>query len=403
MLVAAVLSSLLALAAACAPGRVLEPRAAGPRVVGYLASWGVRTKGVRIADLPASRLTHLFYAFGGVDSTGAAVLGDACLDVGACAPGAQPTGGNFAELRALKRRNPNLRVLISLGGWGGSAHFSNAAATSESRRRLAASAVDVFLRPYDGLFDGVDVDWEFPVAGGPPENRARPEDRRNFTLLLAEMRRALDALGRRTGRRYELTIAASARPAEIANLELDRLPALLDWMDVMAYDYHSVDTLAHFNAPLHAAAGDPTPGLNVDASLRAFLDGGVPAEKLVLGIPFYGRGYGGVADVGDGLFQRGERARAGEWGELDYRALVARDPQGAGFRRFWQPQAMVPWLFDPRSGTWISYDDPQSVALKAAYARERGLGGVMFWEIGGDDGTLLTAIHSGLEGAAPGG
>ena len=371
------------------------------RVVGYLASWGVRTKKARIDSLPAAQLTHVFYAFGGIARDGRVVLGDRCLDVGACGKNValpKRPGGNFAQLRRLKSRHPHLRLLVSLGGWGGSARFSDAALTDSSRRRFASSAVDLYIRRWPGLFDGIDVDWEFPVRGGMKGNVERPEDRANFTLLLAELRRQLDEQGRRDGRRYELTIAASARPSEIANLEVERLAPLLDFINIMTYDYHVASRVAHFNAPLFPAAGDPTPELTIDASVRVFLDAGVPAEKLLIGVPFYGRLYRGVPNVSAGRFQPVDTlpfpsgAEAGDWRTLSRGRL--RD---ARFVTYWDSLAQVPWAFDSTSGTWISYDDERSVEAKGSYVRERGLGGVIIWELGGDDGRLIRALSAGLE------
>lgn len=377
-------------------------RQTAPRIIGYLGSWGVRSKGLRIREIPGTLLTHIFYAFGRVGADGLASLGDPCLDIGDCPDGRPPElaeGGNFEQLRALKRRHGHLKVLISLGGWTGSAHFSDAALTPDGRRRLVESTLDTFIRPYPDLFDGVDVDWEFPVAGGAPGNVERPEDRRNYTLLLAEYRRQLDALGAERGRHFELSIAASARPREIANLELDRLPQILDFINVMTYDYYAGARATGFNAPLRAVDGDPAPERNIEATMRLFTDAGVPRHQLVIGAPFYGRVYGDVGSTDHGLFQAGDAGADTEWGRgsIDYRVLAAREPERHGFMRHWHAEAQVPWLYNPDTRVWISYDDEQSVAAKAAFAREQRLGGVMFWELGGDDGTLLRAIHRGLE------
>jgi hexosaminidase len=375
---------------------------ATPRIIGYLGSWGVRSKGLRIREIPGNRLTHIFYAFGRVGPDGLAALGDPCLDTGECGAAGRPAeigeGGNFEQLRVLKRRYGHLNVLISLGGWTGSAHFSDAALTADGRRRLVASTLDVFLRPWPDLFDGIDVDWEFPVAGGERGNVERPEDRGNYTLLLEEYRRQLDELGAATGRRYELSIAASARPHQIANLELDRLPAILDYINVMTYDYAAGASKTHFNSPLRAVTGDPAPHMNVEASMRMFTDAGVPRHQLVLGAPFYGRTYGGVASADDGLFQRGDPRADTGWGRgsIDYRVLREREPERHGFTRRWHPEAQVPWLYNPATRVWISYDDPQSIAAKAEYVRAERFGGIMFWELGADDGSLLRAIHEGL-------
>jgi chitinase len=349
------------------------------RVVGYLASWGVGTKGTRIADLPARDLTHIFYAFSEIRPDGRT--------------GVDNPGTNFDELARLKARNPHLKLAISIGGWTGSGRFSNVALTDSSRRLFTQSAIDLFIRQHPALFDGIDIDWEFPVAGGMEGNVERPADRENFTLLLAELRRELDAEGARDHRHYELTIAASARPQEIANVDIARIEPLLDFINVMTYDYHSGPGIANFNAPLYAAKGDPTPGLNVDASMRAFRDAGVPPGKLLVGIPFYGRGYGNVPNINAGLFQRGTGAPTawkpmdGDWRNLSRGRLADRN-----YTRYWESSAQVPWLYDSTSKTWVSYDDPQSVAAKVRYVREHNLGGVVIWELGGDDGALMRAI-----------
>jgi chitinase len=174
-----------------------------------------------------------------------------------------------------------------------------------------------------------------------------------------------------------------------------RITPLLDFINVMTYDYHSGSSTTGFNSPLYGAKGDPTPVFNIDATMRRFLDAGVPANKLLLGIPFYGRGYGGVASANDGLFQAATgrptawRDRDGDWSVLSQTRL--RDPK---YVRHWEPDARVPWLYDSTSGTWVSYDDPQSIGEKVRYVREHSLGGVMIWELGGDDGTLMRAIST---------
>jgi chitinase len=369
---------------------------AAPRVVGYLASWGVRAKGTSIAALPARQLTHIFYAFALIATDGSVTLGDRCVDVGACgreaALPARPRG-NFGELKLLKARNPHLKLAISVGGWGGSARFSDAALTDSARHKFSESAIDLFIRRWPGLFDGIDIDWEFPVQGGLKGNVERPADKENFTLLLAELRRELDEQGKKDNRHYELTIAASARPSEIANLELGRIVPLLDFINVMTYDYHTGGSIAHFNAPLFAAANDPTPELTVDASIRAFRDGGAPADRLLVGIPFFARAYGGVPNVNGGVLQPSSGPPK-DWkeGDGDWRRLASTRLRDRRFARHWESSAKVPWLYDSKDGTWITYDDPDAVRAKMAYMRQHGLGGVVIWELGADDGRLMRAI-----------
>jgi chitinase len=251
----------------------------------------------------------------------------------------------------------------------------------------------------DHRLDGIDIDWEYPAGGGLATNVARPEDRQNFTLLLAELRQQLDAQGARDGRRYLLTAAVGAGPSHAANLEFDRIPALLDWINLMTYDYHSGSRIAHFNAPLFAPDGDPTPNLNVDASVRLYHERGVPPRKIVVGVPFYGRSYGRVPSGNQGLFQPAGGPAPREWGagELDYDALTRKRPEANGFRGFWHPDARVPWLYNESTGTWITYDDVRSIGQKADYLRPRRIGGIIAWQQGGDDdGRLVRAIHARL-------
>src|SRR5688572_26034868 len=175
-----------------------------PRIIGYLASWGVRSKGTRIAELPGRELTHIIYAFARITEDGRLALSDPCLDAGACDSSATPAaralagdGGNFGDLRRLKARSPHLKLLVAVAGWTGSGRSSDVALTADSRRRFATSAVDLVIRRWPGLFDGIDVDWEYPVRGGLPTNVTRPEDRQNCTLLLQALRAELDAQGAR--------------------------------------------------------------------------------------------------------------------------------------------------------------------------------------------------------------
>jgi chitinase len=394
---------LAATACALRPAPGVQPEDVGPRVVGYLASWGVRSKGTRIAELPGDLLTHVIYAFARIAPDGRLALGDRCLDLGECAgrsgQGGVGAGGNFAQLRILKDRHPRLKLLMAVGGWTGSGRFSDVALTPESRRAFVASAIDVVIRQQPGLFDGIDVDWEYPVGGGLAANATRPDDRQNFTLLLVELRRQLDAQGARDDRRYLLTAATAAGPTHVANLELDRVSAVVDWINLMTYDYHSGSRIAHFNAPLYSPVGDPTPHLNVDATVRLYREQGVLPRKVVVGVPFYGRSYGRVPSANRGLFQPAGGPAPREWGagELDYDALTRKRPEADGFRRFWHPDARVPWLYKESIGTWITYDDVQSIGQKADYVRARGLGGIMAWELGGDDdGTLVRTIHARL-------
>ena len=184
------------------------------RIIGYYAGGPRKSKHFTPADIPAEKLTHVNYAFGLIDEDGRAMLPDAEADVEQPYPGDSddPAAlkGNFHQLALLKERHPHLKTLISMGGWTGSGRFSDAVATEQKRRAFVASCIELFLTRWPGVFDGIDIDWEYPVCCGLPENSYRPEDKRNCTLLFEELRRQLDALGASTGQRYLLTAAIPA-------------------------------------------------------------------------------------------------------------------------------------------------------------------------------------------------
>jgi chitinase len=281
---------------------------------------------------------------------------------------------------------------VSVGGWADSGPFSDAALTARSRETFARSCAD-FVR--ENGFDGVDIDWEYPGGGGMDKTKGRPEDTPNFTLLLAELRGRLDALGKADGRHYLLTIAAPASARQYQRMQLGEIHKLLDWINLMTYDMAGAwSRRTDFHAPLYAADPDGA-GPSADATVRGYLAAGVPPDKLVLGVPFYGRAWGGVKNVDHGLHQPhdGQPPRAPAAGGFSYRALAA-NYIGKSAKRYWDDRAKAPWLYDEKAGLVISYDDPQSLRLKAAYARDKHLGGLMAWELSEDDerSTLLKAL-----------
>ncbi len=370
------------------------------RVVGYFASWSVYERNYHIADVPADRLTHLSYAFAAISASGECALADPWADVEKPYPNDPPDAafrGSFGQLQILKKAHPRLRTLISVGGWTGSERFSDAAATPAARELFAGSCVG-FMRSYG--FDGIDLDWEFPVAGGLPGNVTRPEDRGNLTLLLAELRAELDAAGAADGRHYLLTVAAPATADLYANFELERLHAEVDWVHLMAYDLAGGwSPLTGFHAPLFDDGVGPAEA-NADAAVQGYREAGVPRRKIVLGLPFYGRAWQGVPEANDGLYQPHAGLPAGTWepGIFDFWDLAARFL--GTVPTYTSPAARVPWLYDPETGLMVSYDDPDSIAAKASYVAEQGLGGVMFWELSADDdaASLATAAHEVLRG-----
>jgi chitinase len=333
-----------------------------------------------IARIPAARLTHLFYAF-------------ARIEAGRCVVGAD-ADEHFAALAELKHSHPHLRTLISIGGWeaGG---FSDAARTAASRKRFVASCIALFFDSHRGSFDGVDIDWEFPVYGGPQGITARPQDRRNMTSLAREFRRQLDAFGKERGGQVFLLTAAlpvgrlqSAGAYDPArSFELGELAETLDLINLMTYDMGTgFSAVSTFNAPLREVPADPlsTPlrrWNNVEAAIDYYQEHGVPAHKLVLGVPFYGRGFRVSTDANHGLYQPYSAPfEAGDWRAIKSRLLT--DPR---WQQHWHPVAQTPWLFHPEDRVFVSYEDPRSIGIRAQLAKDRGLRGVFMWELTGDD------------------
>ena len=208
------------------------------RIVAYYIEWGIYGRDYQPSDIPAEKITHLSYAFANISSDGRIAIGDPYAAIDKSYPGDtwdQPYRGTYNQINnVLKAEHPHLKTLISVGGWTWSARFSDVAATETSRLVFAESCVE-FIRAYN--FDGVDIDWEYPVCCGLAGNTYRPEDRSNYTLLLAELRSQLDLASQSDGREYLLTIAAAGGVDKLANYELASIAEQCDWVNTMAYDW----------------------------------------------------------------------------------------------------------------------------------------------------------------------
>ncbi len=360
------------------------PAARSYKVIAYYPSWGIYMQ-EPLTKQPASQLTHINYAFANVKD-GQVALGDPDADL-----------QNFKHLKQLKAANPSLRALISVGGWTWSGPFSDAALTSQSRQKFAASAV-AFIKQYG--FDGVDIDWEYPVQGGLAGNKERPEDKRNFTLLLQEIRNQLDSAEKSDGRDYLLTIAGGAFPGYLNNVEISSIASTVDWVNLMTYDYHGPwDDSSNHNAPLYADSQDPSranKSNNIDAIVDHYLKAGAPANKLILGVPFYGRSWTSCGPDNQGLYRDcdGPTRKMYSYEQIKNQGWINAN----GFVRYWNSQAKVPYLYKKTTGTFVSYEDAESIGYKTSYVKSRGLGGAMIWEITQDDEnyTLLNKLASDL-------
>lgn len=401
------------------------------RVLGYFTQWGIYARNYRVKNIDtsgsAAKLTHINYAFGNVrnnvcevgltipsnEATGAG--GDAFADYSKAFSAAesvsgtadtwdQPLRGNWNQLKQLKAKYPNIKVLISLGGWTWSRGFASAA-RPENRVAFVTSCVNAYIRgnlpvtdnaggvgAAAGVFDGIDLDWEYPNACGLQCGGA--EDRANFTALLAEFRRQLNLV--RPG--LLLTIASGAGVEKIAATDPGQYAQHLDFINVMTYDFHGTwEPRTNHHSALFASPSDPSTGdvrfYNSNDAIEAFLARGVPASKLNLGIGFYGRGWTNVPNVNNGLYQTGSAAPGTyEAGNEDYKVL--KDRPGTIYT---DANARATWKYD--GNTFWSYDTPAMITEKMNYVKVQNLGGAFFWEFSGDDaqGTLAKTVGNGLQ------
>ncbi|MEJ5187799.1 glycosyl hydrolase family 18 protein [Treponema sp. J25] len=382
------------------------------RVVGYFVEWGIygAHDNYYVTSIPFNKITHINYAFVGINPTTFAVeVYDPWASLEIVYPGESwdtPYKGNLGMLRKMKLQYPHVKVLISVGGWTKS-HGFHAAAMTESSRRTTAKNLVAFMKQH-GL-DGIDIDWEYPGINRPADPNDQydkgapggPEDMVNFPLFLKAIREELDAQGAIDGRYYELTAAIGVGYDKIAVTDPAEYSKYLDALNLMTYDMHGgFETTIGHQAPLYPNPNDTHEPLvneryNIDWAVKKFLSLGVPASKLVLGIPFYSRGWNNVSggwDVNgdgksDGMFGTGGGTLPGKWGiggQSPYFAIKQLEQQ-AGWEKFRDPYSKVPWLFNRNTRELYTYDDATSVSVKMDYILQNNLGGAMYWEFDGDD------------------
>ena len=372
-----------------------QQRPPHPLLVGYFPGWGSSYgQPYNVKDLVANGgvklLDQINYAQGFVEDGRCSVAHpESDLDTtftrensvdGKADNPASPFRGNFHQLKELKRRYPELKILISLET--SSANFREGA-MPEHRQAFVASCVDLFLRgrfapgiSEPGIFDGFDIDWESP----------QEKDAANFRALLEEFRRQMSAV--RPGLR--LSIAVGNSPGMLPGTDFAAIAPLVDEVGIMNYDYTGPwSPITGFLAPLFSNPNNPRHSNSIERSLASYVAAGVPAEKLLMGLPFYGYGWSAVSNTDNGLFQAGKGMR----GDRPYRYLRTLSAPFAFYR---DPRSQAPWLFDGE--TFWTYEDPTSVRYKVSYAVKQHLGGVMIWELSGDtpDAELLNTAYRSL-------
>lgn len=295
------------------------------------------------------------------------------------------------KIKALREAFPKLTICLAIGGYGGDG-FSDAAASEESRNTFAKSVVS-FIGQYQ--LDGVDLDWEFPVNGAWGTIKCRKEDKKNFTRLLSSLRKGMDELGKETGKRYELSFAAASADWGTQIIEPDKVQRLVDRINLMSYDYtgYWASTTAH-HSNLYKNSKSPY-AVDINDSVKHYIASGIPAKKLVLGVPAYGRGWMGVTNKDNGLYQAAQNPIDNSKVDLSYESLCKNYVNKNGYIRHWDEQAEAPYLFN--GDEFITYDDTKSVTIKMKYVKKYGLGGGMCWEYSQDpEGELTGAMHDAL-------
>ena len=366
------LLTLTLLAFAFVPTALCAP--AKPVICAYVFT---RESPLAPGQVDGSKLTRINYAFANIGH-------------GRIVEGAPVTAGNLAALTALRHDHPDLTVLVSVGGWLWSGGFSDMALTKASRA-VFIDSVDTFITRYD--LDGLDIDWEYPGLPG-AGHPFRPEDKHNYTLLLKELRTRFNKMQRKMHRHLYLTIAAGANADFLDHTEMAEVQKYVDTVNLMAYDYYEPtdDKTTGNHAPLFTDPADPK-AISGDRSVREYEQAGVPASKIVLGIPFYGHVWGQVPSINNGLFQPGQPVPNVY---ANYGAIVS-NMLGQGYTRYWDGAASVPYLYNADKQIFVSYEDPQSLALKCKYVLDHQLAGVMFWDYSGDpSGALLSTIDTAL-------
>jgi chitinase len=346
-------------------------------VIGYVGGYhGI----IDTTLVDAKKLTHINYAFVNVK------------DNRAWLTNIKTDTTNFKNLLKLKKVNPDLKILISIGGWSWSKNFSDAVLTDTSRNAFAASAVEI-TRKYN--LDGVDIDWEYPndIGAG---NVYRQEDKQNFTLMFKAIRKELDKLEKETGKKLFLTAAVGGFKRFTEHTEMGKVAKYLNYVNLMTYDYFQ-DSLgiAVHHTNLYASKKYNAPD-NAAKAVGDFMAAGVPANKLVMGLAFYGRSSRVIDTASNGVGTKTDGKMPAGGYTFIKDSLV--NNAASGFKYYRDNDAAAPYLFNPSSRQFISYEDEWSIKNKCDYVNKKGMAGVMFWEYSEDRKEyLLNEINKDLK------
>ena len=320
----------------------------------------------RLDSFPVEKLTHLIFSFGHLKGNRLHISNaadTACIE----------------KMVTFKKKNPKLKVILSLGGWGGCASCSPVFSTSQGRKEFAASVKQ--LTDYFRT-DGIDLDWEYPAIAGYPGHPYTSADKEHFTLLLRSLRKVL-------GRGKEISFAAGGFNQFIdSSVEWKEAMRYADKVYVMSYDLvHGFSTVSGHHTPLYSTAQQEA---SADNAVRRLMAAGVPSLKIVIGAAFYARMFSVQDTLQQGLYRPGRFYRG-----ISYAHLKDSITSERGFASYWDKSANAPFAFNEQRKILVTYDDSTSVTLKTAYAVKQKLGGIMFWQLADDKyrGGLLEVIY----------
>ncbi len=317
-----------------------------------------------------------------------------------------PYKGNYGQLMQVKKNYPDIKILPSIGGWTLSDPFFFM--DDPAKRKTFVDSVREFLTTWK-FWDGVDIDFEFPGGGGANPNLGdKTKDGATYIAILRDLREMLDELGAKNGRYYELTSAISVGEDKIAVVDYEEAAKYLDNIYLMSYDFYGAWDSSYLNhqTALHWSSLNPEKPTTAPAfkyytsrGVDLLLEQGVPADKLVMGVAAYGRGWTGVANyvAGNPFTGTASGPIEGTWepGVVDYRDIV-NNHMGSGWEYGYDEVAEAPYVFKKSTGDLVTYDDPRSVMAKARYVMDKGMAGIFHWEMDADNGDLINAMHEGL-------
>lgn len=339
-------------------------------IIGYVGGFNGNIIDASLID--AKGLSHINYAFVDVKDNRAWLHNEKTDTV------------NFRKLNELKSINPDLKIMISIGGWTWSKHFSDAVLTDTSTQNFAQSAIDIVSK-YD--LDGVDIDWEYPGMRG-DSNVFRPHDREGYTNLFKHLREDLDALSKQTNKKYFVTTAIGGSREFLQHTQMEIAQNYLDYINLMSYDYDGTyDNMSSHHSNLFSPANMPYI-YSTDIIVKNLMAVGVKPSKIVMGIGFYGKGKIVQSTENNGLYQIPVRPR---WGG-GYTYLKDSLVNKKGFVRYWDNDSKAPYLFNAETKSFITYDDEESVKIKCEYIKKHKLAGAMFWEYFSDRKLYLLKV-----------